>query len=153
MSTDRVLDCFPGTIARDFFLTMVGRELGSGVGRTVFESRLTPGHVIKVETPSWSFQNVMEWETWQELEHAKGVAEWLTPCVAISPCGCVLVMERTEEPRREDYPAKLPTFLTDTKRSNYGLLNGRLVCHDYGLTRLMTTGATKRLRKVEWWDG
>jgi hypothetical protein len=32
------------------------------------------------------------------------------------------------------------------------MYNGHIVCHDYGTNRLTTTGMTKRMRKVNWWE-
>jgi hypothetical protein len=45
----------------------------------------------------------------------------------------------------------MPAFFTDLKRENFGLLLGRLVCHDYGVNLLMENGMTKRMRKANWW--
>lgn len=61
-------------------------------------------------------------------------------------------MERTRSPERTKYPAKMPAFFSDFKRTNYGLHNGRLVCHDYGTSLLMQEGLTKRMKSVEWFD-
>ena len=143
---------FDSTIARDFFRLFAGKQLGYGAGRVVFECLIKPDFVIKVENGSKSFQNVMEWETWMDLKHEKQVARWLAPCEEISQCGTVLLMRRTEVPREKDFPERMPTFLTDTKRTNFGMLGKRFVCHDYGMTRLASLGASMRTRKVDWWD-
>lgn len=139
---------FTTTIARDFLSVFTGRPLGTGVARTVYECPLRPDLVVKVETEGQSFQNVREWETWQDWEHCKDVNRWLAPCVAISPCGTVLVQMRTTPIPPGRFPDKMPSFLTDMKRDNYGLLKGRVVCHDYGLT---VPNLETRLRKARWW--
>ncbi len=81
--------------------------------------------------------------------HDKDIRRWLAPCVQISPCGSILIQKRTTPAPSSRYPAKMPKFLTDMKRSNYGLYKGRLVCHDYGLICLTVTTAT---RKADWWE-
>jgi hypothetical protein len=133
-----------------------GDVLGQGVARTVYEHRLDPCLVVKVEEGVESFQNVAEWQAWQEVQHTE-FARWFAPCVAISPCGGVLVQRRTT--RAAVHPERIPNFLSDTKLGNFGILRprdgeeaGRFVCHDYGLTRLMTVGLTRRMVKANWWN-
>ena len=138
-------------IHREAFWLMCGEKIGNGIARTVYESRLLPGFVIKVEEDSRSFQNVLEWETWQRVRGTKH-EKWFAPCESISAAGTVLVMRKTELARASEYPEKMPVFLTDFKRKNYGMYDGRLVCHDYGLTLLVEHGMTSRLRKANWWD-
>lgn len=135
---------------KEAFWLLADRLVGSGIDRQVYTSRLLPDCVIKVEEGSRSFQNVIEWETWQWVKDT-AFKRWFAPCRFISPCGLVLVMERTTEPAIRQYPDKMPVFLTDFKRPNYGMLNGRLVCHDYGLHHLMDHGLSKRMRKANWW--
>jgi hypothetical protein len=69
-----------------------------------------------------------------------------------SPNGRVLIMRKTEPAPKTAYPEKMPAFFSDFKRSNYGLLEGRLVCHDYGTCLLATTGVTSRMKKVDWYE-
>lgn len=146
MSTDKPIN---PTILRDAFHMLCGDEIGSGIGRRVFTCDLIPDCVVKIEENGGSFQNVVEWETWLRVkgtEHAK----WFAPCRWIAPNGTVLVMERTQRPGR--YPEKMPVFLTDFKRTNYGMLKGRLVCHDYGTHLMFEHGMSKRMRKADWWN-
>lgn len=128
---------------------VAGEKLGSGIARTAYVNLLDSTKVVKIEDVSCSFQNVLEWETWQRIQHTKH-ARWFAPCFSISPCGMVLIQGRTTTPSR--YPPKVPAFLTDLKRSNYGSYKGRFVCHDYGMTLLMENGMTTRMRKASWWD-
>lgn len=139
-------DYFNGnTLARDLFDIMCRDQLGSGIGRVVFEMRGDPTKVIKFEVVSQSFQNVIEWETWESLSSTKE-AKWLAPCTRISACGTVLIMERTSPiPTKYKLPTHVPAFLSDFKRDNYGLLNGRLVCHDYGTNIAISRGAGKAM--------
>lgn len=120
---------------------LVGRQLAEGCYRRVFELRGDPTKVLKLEAFGDMFCNQMEWRTWREVEHTKW-AEWFAPCVSIDAFGGALVMERTKP--IEDWPEgkrqRLPAFFTDVKPENFGLLDGRLVCHDYGSTLLMLRG-------------
>ena len=150
MADKDVLEYFNNsTISTDLFRLFCGHEvLGSGVARTVYSCPLRPDLVVKVETPSHSFQNVLEWEFWRTWKHDKDMRQWLAPCEAISPCGSILLMHRTQPLVK--LPTKMPKWLSDTKRSNYGRFRGRVVCHDYGM---VVAGASTTMRKVEWHDG
>ena len=46
----------------------------------------------------------------------------------------------------------LPAIFTDTKRENFGMFEGRMVCHDYAfsMTILSSRSLTDRLVKVKW---
>lgn len=133
-----------------------GDLLGKGIGRCVYAHALDDTLVIKMEGAHQSFQNIAEWQTWQavkETEHAK----WFAPCVAISPCGGVLVQRRTTP--AHTHPESIPNYLTDTKCANYGILiprdgeaGGQFVCHDYGVHLMLENGMTKRMRKANWWN-
>ena len=138
-------------VHKEVFRLMCEEQIGSGMSRTVWVSPLLPGRVVKTEEDSRRFQNVFEWETWNQVKDTKW-AKWFAPCVSISPCGAVLVMERTTLPTLKQFPDRMPVFLTDFKRGNYGMLKGRLVCHDYGTNVLMQTGLNDRVKKVGWWD-
>ena len=138
-------------IFREAFNMLCGHVIGYGMSRTVYDSPVLKDAVIKVETVAQKFQNIMEYETWQRVKETD-LAKWFAPVECISPCGVVLVMRKTTEIPSEQYPRKLPKFFTDFKRSNYGLLNGQVVCHDYGTSLLLEHGMTKVMRSVEWWD-
>lgn len=138
-------------VLKDLFRLVCHEQIGEGMSRKVWTSKVLPDLVFKVEEEGHFFQNVMEWETWQRIkdtEHAK----WFAPCEQISHCGSVLLMRRTEPARVKDFPAKMPAFFTDLKRGNFGILDGRLVCHDYGIHLLMENGMTKRMRAAHWYD-
>ncbi len=140
---------FTNTINRDLLNLLTGKVINHGVARTVYECKLVPDTIVKIETRSKSFQNVLEWTFWNTWEDDKDIRRWLAPCVEISPCGTILIQKRTTPAPLRCYPAKMPGFLTDMKRSNYGLYKGRLVCHDYGL---VVSSARLTMRKAHWWD-
>lgn len=131
------------------FNLLCGEQLGEGSHRRVFACKLDPTLVVKVETAEdhRSFANVHEHRNWDLLQDCKEASRWLAPVVAISPCGLVLLQKRTVDLRPKELPAKMPSFLTDLKPENYGLLDGRIVCRDYSM---VITLAHLRMRKVNW---
>lgn len=144
---------FNNTTSRDFQNFMIGSEIGHGLSRTVYEFLPNKDWVLKVETKSSSFQNVLEWETWREFEHEDNsiVRDWLAPCIDISPCGIFMLQERTYKPK--EYPDKIPTWLFDRKFSNFGVLkNGKFVSHDYATNGLQLKGPSKRFVNANWWE-
>lgn len=118
----------------DTFNLLCGDKLGSGVDRDVFECRLRPDLVVKVEIEKgWrSFANSFEMSFYDHHHWYNPVGRWLAPCEYLSPDGRILLQKRCS-PVPHDYklPSKLPKFLTDHKRENFGILDGRLVCLDY----------------------
>jgi hypothetical protein len=138
------------TIQRDFMLSMLGRQLGEGIARRVFLMDLRDDLVVKIEDGARSFQNVLEHEAWERVKGTE-FGKWFAPVEWISACGMVMLMKRTMPAQPKQLPARLPVFLTDTKRTNYGMLNGKFVCHDYGTNILMERGMSKAMHKVDWW--
>lgn len=141
-------DHFPTTMAKELLGLVKGKRLGSGAGREVFVYDPDPTCVIKFEIGACSFQNVTEWQTWQDFREAPKVARWLAPCIMISPCGSIMIQKRTSLIRREELPEKVPGWATDTKVGNWGLLDGKPVMHDYGIV-LQTLN--DRPKKADWW--
>ena len=138
------------TISQDLYKLCVGKKLGEGIGREVYEWLPNSKYVIKVEMQSKSFQNVIEWESWWSVSYTKKIAKWFAPCQFISPCGTILIQHKTTPASK--YPKKLPAFLTDFKKTNYGMIGNKFVCHDYGTNSLMEVGKTVRMKNVTWWD-
>jgi hypothetical protein len=137
-------------ISEELFQLCTGDLIGEGEYREVYEWQGSDtGEVIKFEQNARCFQNIMEWETWCHVMD-KPIAKWFAPCISISPCGSILIMKRTEKLAEDLYPKKIPNFFTDTKFSNYGMLDNQFVCHDYGVSLLMEKGMSKRLASVNW---
>ena len=129
---------------------LLGKKIGRGMGRAVYICRLDPRFVVKVESAGNAFQNVVEWETWKMVE-GESEARWFAPCCAISGAGSVLVQRRTSPASDTEYPKRMPIFLGDYKRENFGMLDGRLVCHDYGLLSNISNGLRSgATRAVDW---
>ena len=143
-----IFDCFTSTVNNEFFCMIAGRILGAGQFRIVYEHEHRDDLVLKFEPNSRSFQNIAEWDFWNDNKNNKRIARWLAPCEFISSCGIILAMKKTIKPQLADYPNMVPEFLADLKRNNFGLYEGRLVAHDYGLYNVNTP--LKR-RKADWW--
>lgn len=133
------------------FYLLCDQKINSGMSRTVWSSKLVPDCVIKIEDTVGQFQNIIEWETWLRVRDTVH-RRWFAPCRWISGNGAILIMERTHEPAPKQYPVNMPAYLTDFKRTNYGMLNGKLVCHDYGTHMLFENGLTKRMKPAKWWN-
>lgn len=135
----------------DAFNLLCGELLGEGIHRKVFACRIRRDLVVKVEDDTKvnrSFANAFESRFWGDYQHAPAVAKWLAPVEYMSPDGRILLQTRAEPiPWDFHLPDKLPGFLTDVKRENFGLIEGRLVCLDYSSTVL---DAGTRLKKAYW---
>ena len=82
-------------INSDIIHCVVGRQLGSGVSRVVYEYNLDPdNYVIKIEPENYGC-NRSEFDLWDEVSYYTGNLEWIknwfAPCLWISPSGRVLV--------------------------------------------------------------
>ena len=143
---------FDGVVAIDFFRIMTGKWLGGGVGRGVYVLGTDPSLVVKIETRSRSFQNVAEWQVWDEVRENDDAGKWFAPCHYISPCGVVMIQSRTKPLDKSRFPDKMPSFFTDLKYQNFGIFDGRVVAHDYGFHRFIYLGSTARMRVAEWRD-
>lgn len=134
---------------REAFNVLAGEKLGEGIHRQVFECKLRPDLVVKVENDDWRyFANVLEMKFWNDHEHYEKVAKWLAPCEQLSPDGRVLLQKRADPlGQNDELPGELPAFLSDLKRENFGRIDGRLVCLDYAMT--IPTPNT-RMKKVQW---
>lgn len=127
-----------------------GRKISNGSSRDVYEYLPDPTKVIKIEMDAGSFQNIIEATIWRELAETK-FAKYFAPVRYLSDNGLYLVQDRCDvinDKRR--MPEKLPHFMTDRKMQNYGLLDGGIVCFDYG-TMVLTQGFTERMTKANWW--
>lgn len=127
-----------------------GACLGRGVSRVVYEMRLHKKHVIKIEAPGGGFQNVAEWLSWDCAQYMGEASKWLAPCVAISPCGSVLIQKRTSHCPIDRLPGLLPAWMIDTKAVNWGLHEGRPVLHDYGRTLIWNALAEPATKPFDW---
>jgi hypothetical protein len=128
---------------------LLGNRLGEGMSREVFELRTNPAYVIKIETRGQSFQNAAEWETWNWVNGGP-LAKWFAPCEFISSCGVLLIQRKVAPLRDSELPARVPAFLCDLKIENFGLLNGKFVCCDYGTVPSAIRLVAKRMHRAKW---
>jgi len=135
----------------EFTGLLVGDYISEGSKRLVHAFRDLP-YVVKIceNEPS---QNWREWLTWVDSKGTP-IREWLAPCLRISASGRVLIQALTVPPHNFPLPGKVPAALSDLKVENFGLYEGRLVCHDYGSTEVTTVGMnSKKMKDARWWDG
>jgi hypothetical protein len=119
----------------------VGRCIGTGYSRHVYELLGQPDRVMKLEHGNRHFSNIVEWKVWQAVQ-ATPHAKWFAPCYSISFTGTALVQARTIPLTNEEFEhmTEVPEFLSDIHRANFGHFEGRIVCHDYGRNNLMMLG-------------
>jgi len=134
---------------QDAFNLLCGKLIGEGAHRIVYACKLRPDLVVKVENGTLRFfANVLEDRFYADNRYYKKVADWLAPVEYMSPDGRLLLMKRADPiPDNYSMPARIPAWLTDLKRENFGLIEGRLVCIDYALT---IGGPNIRLKKADW---
>lgn len=137
---------------KDAYDLLCGNKLGQGISRMVFECRLIPDCVVKVEIDEdWrDFANVREMRFFNENEYVKSIRDWLAPCRYLSPDGRILIQERVRpaQAKTDRLPKTVPSFLTDLKPENFGYLpNGRFVCCDYAI---VINNPSTRLKKANW---
>ena len=134
---------------KDCFNLLCAKKLGGGIHRDVFECKIRKDLVVKVEGSDFRyFANVREMSFWDEHQYHEGIAKWLAPCEYLSPDGRVLLQKKaTPIARESDLPERLPSFLTDVKMENFGMLNGRIVCVDYAM---YLASVSTRMIKARW---
>lgn len=131
----------------DLFSLVCGKEIGRGQYRVVYESHLFPDCVVKYDCGP-RYCNAIEYQIWQDLHDSK-LSKWLAPVVWCSPRSSWLIMKRTEPIKQ--MPKKVPDVFCDTKADNWGMYQGRPVCHDYGNHRMFVKAASSsKLKFVNW---
>lgn len=129
-------DTWAAVLKNDFIRTFAGPKIAEGVSRAVYELVGQPSLVLKVEFTEQTFQNVLEWQFWSSVQFTPWRALF-APCRRISPCGHILIQERTAPLPEGFVMPELPDFLSDQKIENFGVLDGKLVCHDYALHNII----------------
>lgn len=136
----------------DLWDLVAGEELGKGIHRVVYVYQPDPQWVIKYTSESPKY-NHLEWETWVMLAETP-LAKWFAPCGWISQCGIFMLQKRAQPVPKEQYPTMVPSFFSDLKYKNFGLLDGKFVCIDYA-GFLSTSKHHKwngKMKKAVWWD-
>jgi len=122
----------------DLITTLLGKKIGQGTYRTVYQHNWDKDYVIKIE-PNNTECNMTEYILWDKIRGLKNelawVKEWFAPVLWMSPNGKILCMQKTyEEPKNKklERPKEIPAFFTDVRWVNFGWIGNRFVCHDYG---------------------
>lgn len=134
----------------DLINLLCGKQLGSGQYRTVFQCAIDPGRVVKHDNGN-NFSNINEWQVYKEFEGTE-VEQWLAPVFWLSPLGLWLIQAKTTPIPDGQLPDKIPAIFADTKAENWGIYQGRPVCHDYGnhnVYNLARRGALT-LKRADW---
>jgi len=136
----------------DFEALILGKRLGFGIHRDVYEFYFSDDKVIKVANCSEGrAQNQLEYRIWDELSNSD-YKKWFAKCYGVSVNGKYLIQERIKMKELVKYPKTIPDFFTDTKRENYGWNSkNKFVCCDYSLT-IITNGITSKMKKANWYS-
>src|SRR6185437_13604034 len=140
---------FKTTLSRDVSDMILGAHIATGATRMVYAHATQSDAVVKLENIANSFCNIYEEQVWYHVKDTE-FAQWFAPVLRISPNGTVLVMRRTMPVSINDLPKHVPAFFTDLKAENFGRMDGRIVCHDYGFHRFIERGMTKKMRLANW---
>jgi hypothetical protein len=131
----------------------VGKRIGSGASRNVYDMETCDCCVLKVEHRGGTFHNVMEFRVWEAVMHTN-LQDWFAPCVRIDAMGNVLQQKKTRPFRdKQDFHEAveryrgglIPSFFDDVHYGNFGMFEGLPVCHDYGYNNFLAEAA-----KIEW---
>lgn len=122
----------------------VGDRLGKGSYRHVYKLKEDISKVLKVEYCGNVFSNVHEYQVWKEVQHTP-IEKFFAPCYEIDAMGIALIQARTTpfesnddfEKAVRDNGDKIPAFMDDVHFGNWGMFEGRPVCHDYGFTTFL----------------
>lgn len=134
---------------REYKSVLCADLIGKGSAREVYHLKTNADFVVKIETRIRSFQNIAEWEIWSFVQGGP-LEKWFAPCQFISNAGTVLIQRKVTPLRECELPKKLPALLGDLKIENFGLLNGRFVCCDYGTGVHAIRTASRRMIKADW---
>jgi len=128
---------------------LLGKMLGYGCYRVVYECALNKDYVVKIENANGGFSNIKEWKLWEEVEYTP-FKKYFAPCIFISDNGKVLIQKKVRLVLQEELPKEVPYFFTDVKPENFGFIGKQFVCCDYGSIPFSHKWSEKRKRKPYW---
>lgn len=112
--------------------------IGKGLDRRVYHPLNNPSVVYKVEDVNpkgLRFQNVKEHLITNELAYTVDIVLFAR-ILHISQDGRLAIQEYARDATKEEFEeflnGKCPSFVTDIKIENVGVINGRVVIRDYG---------------------
>ena len=121
----------------ELFEFIFGECIGNGASRAVYVFNPNPKYVIKVQVdnmPGYN-KNLREYELWNRMnwdEEMEDIKKWFAPVKLLSRHNRLLLQPRCEPLPKARIPKKVPHFFRDLKSDNWGLLNNKVVCFDYG---------------------
>lgn len=142
-----------GVESDDLLNLVCGEMIGEGQYRQVFNCHLNPDWVIKKEKAlNTNHSNIYEFGLYSEFMDTEFGRRWLAPIKWLSPRGLWLIQMKTQPVPDGLLPKQIPTLFCDLKRTNWGMLNGRVVCHDYGNNGMFKNlrPNVKRMKKATW---
>ncbi|KAF5072876.1 hypothetical protein DSECCO2_197640 [anaerobic digester metagenome] len=131
---------------------LCGDLIAEGCSRIVYECAYDDTCVVKIskDIDRLASDNVLEWEIWQMVKSmTNDVPKWFAPCVKISDNGRILIQKKTKPLTDKQWEnlKGVPRFLSDVKRSNFGMYKGHVCSHDYAFT-LFRLNMDKRMMKI-----
>jgi len=119
--------------------------IAKGGSRSVFSHPDNPNAVVKHDKRRR--QNPLEYRVWNICEqHDLPLNQWLAPCFSLSHDSLILVQARTTPVT--EWPTEIPVFFTDLDVSNFGMYDGRFVCHDYAFNHAWKHGFSVDMKKA-----
>jgi hypothetical protein len=124
----------------DEFRKLIENEpFASGQSRDVYRLPSDNCVIVKVVKNGFPGPNFIEWNIWHSV-----VGTSLEPifgrCITISPTGIYLMMEFLSDTEADDVFPRIPTWLTDRKRSAFGKdATGSVKIRDYAGLKLGPT--------------
>lgn len=134
---------------RDIF---IGKRLGYGIHRTVYEVPTDKSLVLKVATDAPEI-NFLEMEIWRMVKDTE-IAKWFAPCELISDYGVFLLQKKATRRGHGEYPKMIPSFFGDCKYDNFGWIGKQFVCVDYAgyIASSMSHKWNGKMKKADWWE-
>ena len=135
----------------DLFGTLCGGKIGSGASRDVYICEIMPEYVVKVAKDAvfnGVNQNYQEYRVCQQLIKTRW-AKYLAPVFFASHNYIFLLQKKCLPLREHEIPKRVPRFLNDRKQDNWGVLNGKVVCFDYGIANYNIPESELKLEKWE----
>ena len=128
------------------FNMLCGKQIGIGAHRTVFENAFDSNLVVKIANSQNGIRaNYAEYELWQEIQSTK-YNRYFVRMREMSGYGSILIADYVPDLPVGKY--KIPSFFTDLKRENFGLVGTQVVCRDYALNRIVEH-IGKKIKLVE----
>lgn len=152
----RELDLFKSDylLLGDMLTLFLGGNIGEGTTRVVYNYPPDKRYVIKIDKELKGFNNIREYELWNDLKYMDHKSlEFLAPIYQISEGGKWMLQRKTTPIKDfKHFPKRIPGFLNDVKIENWGMLGGKLVCHDYANNKIVENGINTNYVKPNFWS-